>query len=192
MPDWDLMERIEDLLAPYRPDDSDFEDRIYSAYDGRGTYDAAGVEELREEAAKQEEPPNELGIYLGSPLHSIHLRMHKGSKTRAILMSEDEAVKNHVAARLRELFALAAIPEAMEEIDGASFPVPGRPVAEREWRTIRPEPDPEPEPEPSYGLIPIEFRGQSPRTSFWAQHFATLIVGILVAVVSGLILALIL
>lgn len=190
IPDWDLLARIEELISPYETDDPDFEERIYSADDSRGTYDAGTVEELREEAAKQEEPPRGIAIHLGSPHHSINLRMPKDLNPRAILISDDEAVVNHIATRLRELFAMAAIPKATTQIEGASFPVPVS--HEEEWRKVWPEPEPE---QHRLGTAETEFQPQatqSPQPSFWSQHILTLIMTVVGGVIVGLILALIL
>ena len=186
MPDWDLMARIDELLAPYRTDDPDFDERIYSADDSRGTYDAVTVEELREEAAKQEEPPNALSVSLGAPGTYMNLRMYKGSTARAIIASEDEAVVNHVATRLRELFALAAIPKATTQIEGASF---GR--LEDEWSAAWPEPEPL---RFDTNTAEMEFHltdlaAAEERSSAWKQHAPSVITQVVSAVIGGLILA---
>ena len=113
VPDWDLLARLEELFRPYRPIKSEPGGaRILSAKDSRGSYDAATVDELREQAEAQDEPPRSLTVMVAG--HTIHGKHYELAVTAAPdrsyagLYSDDEAMVNHVAARLLELFARAA------------------------------------------------------------------------------------
>lgn len=122
-PDWQLLGRIEELFSPYvglwtAPGPPP----MFGATDHRGTYRARSAEELCQLAEAQEKAPHLIQVSLDSPgaqdwrIFNIWMD-ERGSGGR--ISSSDEAVVDHVVARLRSLFALAA-----ERLEKAQKPTP--------------------------------------------------------------------
>lgn len=113
VPDWELLSRLEDLFRPYVPSMNTGGYWLFTARDSRGEYSAGTVDELRQEVEQQEEPPSEVRLYVdsGSPYLGgawYELGVTAGSDgSRGLLYSSDEQIVNHMATRLRELFAQA-------------------------------------------------------------------------------------
>lgn len=117
LPDWDLLARLEELFRPYRPIKSEpGGGRILSAKDSRGSYDAATVSELREQAETEDEPPQSMSVMVaGKTVYGKHYDLAvtaAADRSYAGLYSDDESMVNHVAKRLQELFARAASNES--------------------------------------------------------------------------------
>lgn len=113
IPDWDLLARLEELFRPYRPVRSEQgAGRILSAKDSRGSYDAATVSELREQAEAQDEPLQSMSVMVaGKTVYGKHYDLAvtaAADRSYAGLYSDDEPMVNHVATRLLELFGRAA------------------------------------------------------------------------------------
>lgn len=113
VPDWELLARLEELFRPYRPVKSvPGGERILSAKDSRGSYDAATVSELRDQADAQDEPPHSMSVMVaGKNVYGKHYDLAvtaAADRSYAGLYSDDESMVTHVATRLLELFGRAA------------------------------------------------------------------------------------
>jgi hypothetical protein len=168
VPDWELLRRLEELFRPYVPSLTSGGYWLLTAHDSRGEYSARTVDELRLEVEKQEEPPDEVRVYVdsGSPLLGgpwYELGVTAGSSaSRGLLYSTDEPMVNHVATRLRELFSQAA---RRTEARGR---------------------------EPTQSGALARSQQTTPDASFLMRHLSASVVGTVSTVVGGVILYLIL
>lgn len=106
VPDWDLLAKLEEVFGPrvqrgWEP---------WEASDERGsTYHAATVDELHTLARDYGSPIARVRLSFGSAIgDSVNLLMSTGW-SMGNLRSEDETFKNDVVARVRALFAQAAL-----------------------------------------------------------------------------------
>lgn len=106
------MARLEELFRPYRPIKSEPGGRrILASKDSRGSYDAATVSELREQAEAQGEPLQSMSVMVaGTTVYGKHydLAVTAAGRSYAVLYSDDEPLVSHVATELQELSARAA------------------------------------------------------------------------------------
>jgi hypothetical protein len=168
--DWELLNRLQDLFRPYLPSATPETHWLFRAHDNRGEYVARSVNELREEAEAQEEPPDSVRLFVASD-NSLHTGpwYELGVTVRidgsnGLLLSSDEQIVNHVSTRLRELF--------------------GQAVRRRET-VVEPVPNGRGHAEPAV-LTPRQLT--APRKSFWMEHLVEFAVGATATVVGGLIL----
>jgi hypothetical protein len=168
VPDWELLRRLEELFQPYVPNMNTGGYWLFTARDSRGEYSARTVDELRQEVEKQEEPPDEVRVYVdngsppaGGPWYALGVTAGSNA-SRGLLYSTDEPVVNHVATRLRELFGQAA-----------------RRAEAREH-------------EPAQNGALARMQQTSLGTSFWMRHLTAVIVGTVSTVAGGVILYVIL
>ena len=106
--DWELWERLVELVSPYLPDDSS-SGSMFFVSDNRGQYDVRDLDALRAEVEKQEEPPETIRMTFMRATDKLFFNVYAsgfiGSGGR--IQSEDEATVNHLAARVSDLFAVA-------------------------------------------------------------------------------------
>jgi hypothetical protein len=169
VPDWELLRRLEELFQPYVPSVNTGGYSLFTARDSRGEYSARTVDELRQEVEKQEEPPDEVRVYvdngspqLGGPWYELGVTAGS-SASRGLLYSSDEPMVNHVATRLRELFGQAARRAEAGEHGPAQN-----------------------------GALPGLHQTTTGGASFWMRHLSAVIVGTVSSVAGGVILYLIL
>lgn len=168
VPDWELLRRLEDLFQPYVPSVNTGGYWLFTARDSRGEYSARTVDELRQEVEQQEEPPDEVRVYvengspqLGAPWYELGVTAGS-SASRGLLYSTEEPMVNHVATRLRELFGQAVRrAEAGEHEPAQNGALPGP-------------------------------QQTTSGASFWMRHLSAVIVGTVSTVAGGVILYLIL
>jgi hypothetical protein len=119
VPDWDLARRLVDLLAPYASGLTGGSFRIEAA-DGRGSYSAETVEELRSEIELRGEKPRELALRISGMeeeagvLRGLSVVM-EADRSFVRFASGDEAVVDHLYARSRALIEQAAARRAERE-----------------------------------------------------------------------------
>lgn len=107
--DWELWARLEELVGPHMP--AVYMSPLFFATDSRGQYDAGNLAALRAEVEQQEEPPNTIRMTMSSGheaglFFNVYTSTTVGTGGR--VQSGDEAIVNHVAARVRDLYGLAA------------------------------------------------------------------------------------
>jgi predicted nucleotide-binding protein len=107
VPEWDLLERLSDLLRPYGLVE-------IHAEDSRGSYSARDLDALRAEVSERDEAPKTVDVhtdaFLGRNATSIRVLTSNLMGSEAWLSSRDETTVNHVATRLQELFDPYALP----------------------------------------------------------------------------------
>lgn len=108
VPDWDLLDKLGDLLRPYGR--LGFE---YQVRDARGQYAAANTANLRKEIEARGTPLQTLSVLsYGADGTWLAVYMSPGwLGFGATIKSPEEPVKNHVAARLREIFNAHSVAE---------------------------------------------------------------------------------
>ena len=141
VPDWELLERLEELFRPHMPMMTWPGLRPWHVWDDRGEYDAANVDELRSAVGQQELPPTTIRLGFSTfELDIVKVYVSTSLGSGGEIESRDEQFVHHHVARVRKLFSLAA-----ERFDAPNPPAPP------------PLPTPEPATAPS-----------SP--PFWQQH----------------------
>lgn len=121
VPDWDLLDKLGDLLRPYGR--AGFE---YQVQDARGKYAAANTANLRREIEGRSTPLRTISVLsYGEDGTWMTVYMSPGwLGFGATVKSSEEQVKNHVAARIRELFADHALPDLPDSETGSPSVVP--------------------------------------------------------------------
>ena len=141
VPDWELLERLDELFRPQMPMMTWPGLRPWQVWDDRGEYDAANFDELRSAVGKQESPPTTIRLgFSTSKLDIVRVYTSTSLGSGGDIESHDEQFVHHHVARVRKLFSLAA----------ARYEVPTPPV---------PPPLPTPEPVTAPSSPP-----------FWKQH----------------------
>lgn len=103
VPDWELLERLEELLEPYRGGEP-----FIQVWDSRSEYGAGSVEELRALIEAQGAPPKTIRFgFSGPQVESVVVYTSTFLGSGGHVYSADEATVNQLAARIRDVFALA-------------------------------------------------------------------------------------
>jgi hypothetical protein len=106
--DWELWERLGSLIEPHVP--SDYGLPLYFATDSRGQYDTASLDALRAEVDQHDGAPETIRLTLsvgGEPGLFFNVYASDFIGTGGRVQSQDEALVNHLAARVYDLYAEA-------------------------------------------------------------------------------------
>ena len=156
MPDWTLVAQLAELIRPFS---TGFELASFeiTLKDDRGEYFGEDLDELQEKAARRGPPESiEVSVTAVEPQGLRNIGVIIDKRPSAFFKSNDEALVDHLAARIPPLFAQAAgrrqerersEAAAREEREAAQ-----RAATNLEQRVTVPEPRASPVAEPLHGL----------------------------------------